>query len=237
MLPGAVQVVFLDRRGQQRRVVAEVALVDLAQLIDHEGRDARDTILGRRCDHREPADHVAIDDVVVAPARRSFTLAGQDPEIVATDRIAGIAALQIAALFGDEGQQGTGRFVRAFGRFPIESILLAGAADEGRRIFQHLVAVAVDRGIIALCVHEGAQRIESRQLVATDPARQQLVEPLLRDRSSTPCRRGRSGTAPAIPACRSGPCGCPNHPPAGSSAPWRRPAPACDSPARPLRPP
>ena len=48
---------------------------------------------------REPADHVAVDDVVIATARRAFALAGQDAEIVAAHRIALIATLEVSALF------------------------------------------------------------------------------------------------------------------------------------------
>ena len=61
----------------------EVLLIDLALLVDDEGHYARVAPLGRPGNERKSCDHVAVDNVVVGTARRMFSLAGQDFEIVA----------------------------------------------------------------------------------------------------------------------------------------------------------
>ena len=62
-------------RGDARRSLAEILLVDIAFMVDDEGRDAGVAVFGRLGNGRKAADHVALDDVIHGPARRGRALA------------------------------------------------------------------------------------------------------------------------------------------------------------------
>src|SRR5262245_3548086 len=81
--PAAVGVVVLDGGGADFGLLAEVLLIDPAVLIDDKRHDAGIAVVRRPGDHREPAYHVPVDHVVVAPAGGILPLSGDDPVVVA----------------------------------------------------------------------------------------------------------------------------------------------------------
>src|SRR6185295_2818958 len=63
----------------------KVLLINASLLIDDEGHDTRLTVFRRPCDHRESADHISVDDIVVFAAGGVLPLASEYLEIVAME--------------------------------------------------------------------------------------------------------------------------------------------------------
>src|SRR5262249_48294713 len=148
----------------ESRVLAQILLVDLALMADNERHHAGVAIIRWHGDGGEAGDHVAVNDVVVAPARRILALPREDAIVVALVGIAGLVLGQVARLLGDEGPEGA-RLVRIILRLPVETVLLAGAADELLGIFEDIVAVAIRAGILHLGIDIGAESLYGGQLV------------------------------------------------------------------------
>src|SRR3982751_5079220 len=72
--------------GDRLRVVAEAALVEDAVVVGEEGHDAGVAVLRRVGDDGEPADEVAVDEVVGRAAGGLGALGGQQPVAVAVIR-------------------------------------------------------------------------------------------------------------------------------------------------------
>ena len=172
-----VGIVIGHRRRGAFGEIPEIFLVHDPLLIDDERHDARFTVIGRPGYQAKPADHVAVDDVPVTAAGRMASLAGENLEIVTTvwGRLVRMTAISFAGCRGSERTQRADLAVQ-FGR-PIQPILLARRAGELLRVFQYLVAVTVSHGILALCVHIGADCFQRGQFILADLARQQFIQP------------------------------------------------------------
>src|SRR5882724_11143269 len=85
--PRRIRVVCAHLSRDPGGVRAEVALAHAALLVDDESHHTGFPVFHRPRDQGEAADHVAIDDVVVFPARSMFALARQHLEKVAVERL------------------------------------------------------------------------------------------------------------------------------------------------------
>src|SRR5262245_29347675 len=142
-------------------------------MVDDERHDAGITVFSWIGDGRKATDHVALDDVINGPARRSRALAQQDLEAIAVVRFAGARAIAALRCLGDGLTQRARRLVST--RRPVKSVLLAGRTDDLLCI-DRLPALALVRvGIFLLRVPVREHRLYGRELIASDAARQNFL--------------------------------------------------------------
>src|SRR5262249_60465665 len=112
----------------------------------------RDAVLRRKCDQREPPDHVAPRDVVVLPVLGGGPLRGQDAiEVTVERRRAALgASVPFRACANDQVAQRAGRLAGL--RRPVEAVALAGSAGELLRVLEDAVALVILRVVLALPV-------------------------------------------------------------------------------------
>src|SRR4029450_4936843 len=108
-----------------RGIGAEVLLVDVAVVADDESHHAGLAPAHRPGDDGEPAQHAAVDQVVVGAARRIRALAVEQTEAIAVVAV----LLDLAGL--RRGDQRAERAFRLPGlALPIEPVLFAGTAQQ-----------------------------------------------------------------------------------------------------------
>ena len=175
--PAAVRVEFRQRRGDLRALPTQVALVDLAPLVHDEGHYARLAPVGGIRDEGEARDHVAVDDVVVGPARGGLALRGHHPEEIPVERLGlalgGLSRRSPRPWPRPRGAR-TGSAPRP-ARVPVEPVLRAGGAPELLGVLEHAAAVPVLGGVFALGRDVGAAHADRRELVLADSPAQDLV--------------------------------------------------------------
>src|SRR4029078_12665715 len=171
--PGVIRIKRGHLRGDTRRALAQILLVDVAVIIDDEGRDAGIAVFGRISNKAEPTDHVAVDNVIHGPARGCRALTQQDFVAIAVERFAGARAIAALRCGGDRLTQRARWFIAA--RRPIESVLLARRADDPLRIDRLPALALVHVGIVLLRVPEREHCLHARELFAADAARQDFL--------------------------------------------------------------
>ena len=105
--------------------------------------------------------------------------------------------IAVAPRLGGQCAQRTRRLVGL--RLPEQSVALAPGADDLLRVLQHAVAVQVLRGVLSLSVHVGQTYLDRLQLVAADPAPEDLL-PSPRDIEAPPLGvlHDRNGERPVV---------------------------------------
>ena len=153
-------------------------MVDETHVIHEERHHAGVAVFRGPGHDRKAFGHLPVDDVFLGAARSVWTLRSQQLEIVAVEG-APFAALVFrgpVAFFdrcGTERAERARRFTRA--GFPVETVLLAGFADDLLRVFTKAVAVPIRRNLLSLCVDDGKAGLLHRQLIAADPAVENLL--------------------------------------------------------------
>lgn len=123
--------------------------------------------------------HVAVDDVVVLPARRTRSLLLEDVKIITVERtrtaLARFTFLHIALFLRLGYQQAERALFLASGSRPIKAILPARRADHMLRVFGQLDAVRFRHGVVfSLRLRVGMADIDGKQFVVTDAPTEDL---------------------------------------------------------------
>src|SRR5689334_2058262 len=113
-MPGLVRVEPHHCLCDVCRTCSEILFIDHALLVNEEGLDTGNAILGGPGNEAEPADHQPANQIVLRTSRRSWSLSSQNLEIVAMVRRRFIASLGVALhyRFGYTGSQWTLRIIR-----------------------------------------------------------------------------------------------------------------------------
>src|SRR6516162_11136413 len=74
LLPGLIGIEPRHPLGNGFGALAEILLVDLAGMIDHEGHHTGVAVFGRIGNQRKASDHLAVDDIVHLASGRVRTL-------------------------------------------------------------------------------------------------------------------------------------------------------------------
>src|SRR5215475_5928774 len=108
-----------------------------------------------------------------------FSLAGEDFIMVTLQRrrlcicFSGREAVTFALGVGDERAQRASVAIEF--RRPVKPILFSRRTHELLSVFQNLVSIAVEAGVIALCVHVCAEDAKRRELVLADAASEDFI--------------------------------------------------------------
>src|SRR4030095_2614640 len=148
---------------------SEVPRVHDAVLVDDEGHDPGDVVLSRPGNEREPAGHLALDDVALGSAWRGGPLRGQDLEVVAVQRRGLTATTDWTPFFRRLSDQVTQRasFLPFF-RWPVETVLLARIALELHCVPANWLAIVSLLGVALLRSDVCASSRDCLQFVAPD---------------------------------------------------------------------
>src|SRR5215470_12077491 len=144
LLPALVRVEALDLLHQRRRAGTEILLVDDAVLAHDEGHHAGGAPLRGEGDEGEPADHVAVRDVVRGSSGGIRTLGREDAVVVAVKGRAPVrAAVPLRPRPRDERSERTLRLPRL--ALPVETILLARRPGQPLGVLVHLGLLPLPR--------------------------------------------------------------------------------------------
>src|SRR5262249_25399899 len=155
----------------------EILLAHDAVLIDDEGHDAGDVVLGWPGDQREAAGHLAVDDVAPGAAGHGRALRLEDLEEVTVVRRRLLPPRRgVGASFGRLCKEfPDGPPFLSVRRRPVQPVLLALVARDGHRIEPGALAVVRLLGISALRGDVGAAGVDGGQLVASDAPVEDLL--------------------------------------------------------------
>src|SRR5262249_52008221 len=146
-------------------------------LVHDERHDARATVLRGIGDEREPADHLAVDDVAARSARGALPLRGEDAEVVARPRARRPLALRVVS--GRRDRRAEGALVAGSRRGPVQAVARARAAHELLRIHRLSAALRMPAGVLLLRAHVGTADADRLELVCTDAPPDDLHRALL----------------------------------------------------------
>src|SRR6185369_11127391 len=148
---------------------------DVAVVADDERGDAGDSICGRVCHEREPADHVSPDDVVGGAAGRGRTLCEQRTIQIAVVRGASTALWHRVARRPRLDDERTERARPLAGlRLPVETVPLTLGALEPLGVLED-ARTAVPRVVFALRIDIREAYLDRGELVSPDPTKENLV--------------------------------------------------------------
>src|SRR5271157_3391693 len=174
-LPGLVGVVGLHLFGQVGGLRPQVFLVYGTVLIDDEGHHSGVAVLRRIGNEGEAASHFPIHDVALGATFCVSALRGKYAVVVAVERLRSIVLAAVTLSGGIGHQRADGALGLAFGNLPIESVLLAGVADEFLRVLFDRVAIVGLAEVIVLRISQSVTDANGRQLVLTNAAEEDLL--------------------------------------------------------------
>ena len=93
---------------------------------------------------------------------------------------------------GDERPQRAQGLTR--GRFPVQAVTFSFLAFELLGVFQELIGVAVQDGILLLGIHDGQTGLDRAELILADPAAEDFLPALFRLEEPAACRLFTIGT-------------------------------------------
>src|SRR5271157_5029617 len=174
-LPGLVGVVGLLLFGQVGGLRPQVFLVYGTVLIDDEGHHSGVAVLRGIGHEGEAASHFPIHDVALGATFCVSALRGKYAVVVAVERLRSIVLAAVTLSGGIGHQRADGALGLAFGNLPIESVLLAGVADEFLRVLFDRVAIVGLAEVLVLRVSQSITHTNGRQLVLANAAEEYLL--------------------------------------------------------------
>src|SRR5271165_2764268 len=161
LLPSEIRVVFLQGFSQNVSPLAEILLIHVSIVANHECHHPRRPVFRRISHKSEPLCHLAISDVTLRSPRAILTLTSQDAVIVTVVRSrSAVLRCGIALSHGRRHQRTDGTLGFALGSSPVEAIVLPLVAQDLLGVF------ALLRGMVFLLrCHQRLANANGPQLI------------------------------------------------------------------------
>src|SRR5208282_3093199 len=144
-------------------------------LVDDECHHPRIAVFRGIGNEGESADHLPIDHVVLRTAWRVTALAFEHMKVVAMERRAGVRLCAVSFIGRECRQRPERAFGLTFGRFPVQTVLLACVADELQRELMRASVIVTLVVVLGLSIGQRSAHVDDCQFIPADAARQNLI--------------------------------------------------------------